>query len=213
MKTRLIVFCLLLAVLLPAGPLQAGEATRQLQDFFAAKGAISARFVQTVQGAAFAQPQESHGFLLMQRPGKFRWDYETPYQQLIVADGRSLWIYDKDLEQVIVKPLDQALGDTPAMLLSGQGSLEGRFVVSELPEPREGLYWVQLLPRQEDPSFKELRLGFNDNGLAAMELVDGFGQLTRLEFSSLREDVKVPAGSFDFAPPAGVDVVGQPAAD
>ena len=106
-------------------PTQAGKAVDQLDAFLASSGAMSADFVQTVQGAAFSQSKESRGTLIMQRPGKFRWDYQTPYKQLILADGKRLWIYDEDLAQVVVKPLNLALGDTPALLVSGK-SLAGK---------------------------------------------------------------------------------------
>jgi outer membrane lipoprotein carrier protein len=202
---------LLWLLVLLVGQAQAGEAIDRLNAFFNSRGALRADFVQTVSGAAFAQPEVSRGTLLMQRPGKFRWDYQTPYQQLIVADGKRLWIYDPDLEQVIVKPLGEALGDTPALLLSGGSSVSERFVVTELPEPRDGLRWVQLLPRQSEAGFQELRLGFGPRQLQRMELVDGFGQLTTLEFSNLQENVTLPANSFTFVIPSGVDVVDESA--
>lgn len=201
-----------MAALLLAAPLQAGQAIERLNAFFSASGGMRAEFVQTVKGAAFSQPEVSTGTLMMQRPGKFRWDYQTPYQQLIVADGQRLWIYDQDLEQVIVKPLDEALGDTPALLLSGGSSVSERFVVSELPEPRDGLLWVQLLPRQAEAGFQELRLGFGREHLQRMELVDSFGQHTMLEFSRMQENITLPAKSFQFVAPQGVDVVGDPEA-
>jgi len=188
---------------------QAGEGLDRLNAFFNTEGGIRAEFVQTVEGAAFSQPERSSGTLLMQRPGKFRWDYLSPHPQLIVADGQRLWIYDPDLEQVIVKSQNEALGDTPAQLLSGGGLIEERFVVSELNEPRDGLHWVQLLPRQAEAGFEELRLGFDPRFLVEMELVDGFGQVTRLRFSGMEEGITIPADSFEFVPPEGVDVVGN----
>jgi len=186
----------------------AGEAMDRLNAFFAASGGMRADFVQTVQGSAFAQPERSSGSLMMLRPGRFRWDYREPYAQQIVADGERLWVYDADLEQVVVKPMDEALGDTPALLLSGDATAPQRFVIHELPEPRDGLRWVQLLPRQKDTGFEELRLGFDARSLRRMELVDGFGQLTRLDFSNVQENVTLPADAFRFVPPKGVDVIG-----
>lgn len=188
----------------------AGEATERLQAFFNEKGALRAQFVQQVQGAAFAQPEESRGVLMMQRPGKFRWDYREPYEQQIVADGQRLWIYDMDLEQVVVKPMDEALGDTPALLLSGKGAVEERFQVQELSPTEDGLLWVELTPKQKESGFESLRLGFQGKELAQMELTDSFGQLTRLRFSRQEHDVELPADTFHFVPPKGVDVVGDP---
>lgn len=151
----------------------------------------------------------------MQRPGKFRWDYQTPYKQLILADGQRLWIYDPDLDQVVVKPLEAALGDTPALLLSGKGlsgkqSLEQQFNIIESLEAQDGLYWVTLKPTARDSSFQEVRLGFDEKHLRRMELVDGFGQQTLLEFFDMQTNVEVPPDSFRFDPPKGVDIVGKP---
>lgn len=198
-----------LGIFLFATAVQAGEATDRLSAFFAEKGALRADFVQTVQGAAFAQPEESRGVLIMQRPGKFRWDYRQPYQQQIIADGKRLWVYDVDLEQVVVKPMDEALGDTPALLLSGGGSVTDRFDVTELPDQGDGLAWVQLVPKQADTGFSELRLGFDKQDLQRMELRDNFGQITRLAFSHMQRNVDVPPATFHFVPPKGVDVVGE----
>lgn len=201
--------CLTMLFSLFVGAAHAGEAVDRLNAFIGSEGAIRGEFVQTVQDAAFSQPEKSRGTLAMQR-GKFRWDYQSPYQQLIVADGKYLWIYDVDLEQVIVKELDEALGDTPALLLSGGSSLNERFNVEELFQPQEDLLWVRLLPREADPSFKELRFAFGPRHLARMELVDGFGQVTRLDFSNMERGVVLPADTFNFVPPEGVDLVGNP---
>ena len=202
----LLIGCLLM---LPF-PLQAASVTERLQTFFAEKGSMSADFVQTVRGAAFAQPEESRGTLLLQRPGKFRWDYMQPYKQQIVADGQRLWVYDVDLEQVIVKPMDAALGDTPALLLSGGGNISERFEISALTDRDDNLQWVRLIPKQKDTGFKEIRLGFGAKHLLGMELVDGFDQVTRLIFSNVKTGESLPKDSFHFAPPEGVDVVGDP---
>jgi outer membrane lipoprotein carrier protein len=188
---------------------QAGEATDRLKAFFDEQGAMRAHFVQTVQGAAFDQPEESSGVLMMQRPGRFRWDYEKPYKQEIVADGKRLWIYDVDLDQVVVKPMSEALGDTPAMLLSGEGNLEERFQIHELAPTEGGLLWVELIPKQKESGFESLRLAFKGADLARMELTDSFGQVTRLRFSQLERHVHLPPDTFRFVPPKGVDVVGD----
>ena len=188
---------------------QAASVTDRLQSFFAEKGSMSADFVQTVQGAAFAQPEESRGTLLLQRPGKFRWDYTQPYKQQIVGDGHRVWIYDMDLEQVIVKPMDAALGDTPALLLSGGVDISERFEISALADHADNLQWVKLIPKQKDTGFKEIRLGFGPKHLQGMELVDGFDQVTRLVFSNVKTGENLPKDSFRFVPPEGVDVVGD----
>ncbi len=211
---RFFVFLCVCVLLSWGAPLLAGqEATDRLNDFFAKKGAMRAEFVQTVQGAAFVQPEESRGTLLMQRPGKFRWDYRLPYEQQIIADGKQLWIYDVDLEQVIVKPLDKALGDTPALLLSGDGGVAQRFDIKELPDRGDELLWVQLLPKQTDTGFTTVKLGFDQQHLRSMELVDGFEQVTKLIFSNVETGITLPADTFDFVPPKGVDVIGGKAGE
>ena len=199
-----------LVALLLVTPVLAGPGMDRLNAFFAEQGAMRAEFVQTVEGAAFAQPETSRGSLLMQRPGKFRWDYRKPYVQQIIADGKHLWIFDVDLDQVIVKPLGKALGDTPALLLSGSGSVTERFDIKEQTDRGDGLLWVQLLPKQADTGFKAVRLGFDKQHLRSMELVDGFDQVTRLAFSNVQTGIDLPADTFVFVPPKGVDVVGDP---
>ena len=205
-------FVLLLTSLFASSAL-AGKAIDRLDAFFSAKGALRADFTQTVEGAAFSQPKVSRGVLMMQRPGKFRWDYRAPYPQLILADGKHLWIYDEDLAQVVVKPLDAALGDTPALLLSSEGlssgSLQQNFFITELSESLDGLYWVQLLPRATESNFQEMTLGFGERHISKMILVDGFGQRTELAFSNVESNAKLPLDSFVFVPPKGVDVIGN----
>jgi outer membrane lipoprotein carrier protein len=202
-------YCVTAVLLLMTLSAYAGPATDRLNAFFAEKGSMRADFVQTVQGAAFAQPEESRGTLLLQRPGKFRWDYTQPYKQQIVGDGQRVWIYDVDLEQVIVKPMDAALGDTPALLLSGGADISERFEISTLTDRADNLQWVQLIPKQKDTGFKEIRLGFGPKHLLGMELVDGFDQVTRLVFSNVKIGESLPKDSFRFVPPEGVDVVGD----
>ncbi len=201
---------LLLSTALPA---QAGLGTDRLHAFFTAQGGLRATFVQTVQDAAFDQPEISRGTLMLLRPNRFRWDYQEPYKQQIVADGRRLWLYDEDLAQVVVKPLDAALGDTPAMLLSGSGAIEDRFTLKELPERGDGLAWVQLTPKQKDTGFEVVRLGFDAHDLRRMELVDGFGQVTRMRFDDVVRDPAIKPAAFRFVPPPGVDVIGEPGDD
>ncbi len=198
-----------LVMVFTAANVQADAVIERLQAFFSEQGSMRADFVQTVRGAAFAQPEESSGTFMLQRPGKFRWDYRLPYEQQIIADGKRLWIYDVDLEQVIVKPMDAALGDTPALLLSGGDAVLARFDIDGLTDRADDLLWVRLVPKQADTGFKEIRLGFGPKHLLSMELVDGFGQVTRLVFSHVETGVRLPKDSFRFVPPEGVDVVGE----
>jgi outer membrane lipoprotein carrier protein len=148
----------------------------------------------------------SAGSFEFSRPNRFRFAYSKPFEQLIVSDGQKVWLHDIDLNQVSVRPLDQALGATPAALLAG-GSLERDFELSALPA-RDGLDWAQASPRAKDGSVTRLLVGFRGKELAALEIVDAFGQRSLLQFSAVQQGVAVPAERFRFVPPAGVDVIG-----
>jgi len=134
--------------------------------------------------------QESRGVLAFSRPGKFRWTYVKPYAQLIVGDGSRVWIYDEDLKQVTVKKLDQALGSTPAALLAGNNEAMGAFRLSDK-GARDGLEWLEALPREKEGNFEKIRMGFGPAGLEVMELADSFGQTTVLRFESLEHNPPV----------------------
>ncbi len=152
---------------------------------------------------------ETTGTFTFQRPGKFRWVYEKPYEQLIVGDGDKLWIYDRDLNQVIVRKLDGALGSSPAALLSGDNALERNFELTAAVGGVDGLEWVDAKPKAADTGFERVRLGFKDNLPRVMELKDTFGNVTRLEFGTFERNATLDAGQFKFVPPKGADVVGE----
>ena len=165
-----------------------------------------ANFTQTVSSPDGAKKKTSSGSFEFSRPNRFRFAYSKPFEQLIVSDGQKVWLHDIDLNQVSVRLLDQALGSTPAALLAG-GTLERDFELSALPA-RDGLDWVQARPRAKDGTVAELRVGFRGKDLAALELVDAFGQRSVLLFSAVQQGVTVPAERFRFVPPAGADVIG-----
>ena len=187
----------------------AADATQRLNDFFKNVQALRADFQQVVADPRGKTIQDARGTFLMQRPNKFRWNYQKPYEQIIVADGAKLWVYDKDLEQVTVKKLDEALGNTPALLLSGVQPLAENFRITELTDRTDGLQWVVLTPKNDEANFKQVRLAFGKHSLEVMELVDSFEQTTQLRFSSVQSNVKFTAHEFKFTPPKGVDVVGD----
>ena len=165
-------------------------------------------FTQTVTARSGRAPQVSSGTFAFSRPGKFRWSYEKPFQQLIVGDGDKLWIYDKDLNQVIVKKLGLALGSSPAALLAGDNALEKSFTLTG-GVSSEGLEWVNAKPKTNDSGFQEVRIGFADNLPKRMELVDNFGQVTQLDFSVFDRNATVDPAQFRFTPPRGADIVGE----
>ncbi|MGH8556363.1 MAG: outer membrane lipoprotein chaperone LolA [Methylococcales bacterium] len=183
----------------------AGDAVNQLNRFLADTRTLSADFKQVAIDEEGRPGQSVSGTFLLAKPGKFRWDYLQPYKQEIVANGKKVWFYDTDLEQVTVKKLDNAIGSTPALLLTGEVSLDENFVIEDQGE-REGMRWTRLAPRWEDNSFKSISIGIEGGNLKGMELSDNFGQLTRILFSRLKINKPIEAGRFEFIAPEGVDI-------
>ncbi|MDR0576677.1 MAG: outer membrane lipoprotein chaperone LolA [Candidatus Accumulibacter sp.] len=188
-------------------PAHAGALDR-LNRFLATTKTLSADFEQVVVAKNGRRPRQSAGTMLISRPGKFRWQIDRPYSQLLVGDGEQVWMYDPDLRQATVKKMDAALGSTPAALLVGEDALEENFDLRELGE-REGLEWLEARPKSPDGGFERLQLGFDGEHLKAMELHDNFGQTASLVFSGIKRNPPLPAESFHFTPPAGVDVIGE----
>jgi len=181
----------------------------RVDEFLGSLKTLSADFVQVVRGRDGQITSRATGTLSLSRPDRFRWDYRTPYVQTIVADGRRLWLYDSDLDQVTVRALEAGLGSTPAMLLSGAGSVADSFTGG--PVETDGSWtWCRLTPRDRATDFELVSLGFNTKGeLAAMELKDKLGQTTALDFSNVRRNVPLDANLFRFVPPQGADVIGD----
>ncbi len=180
----------------------------KLHRFLETTKTLRADFAQIVVAKNGKRPQQSVGVMMISRPGKFRWQIEKPYSQLLVGDGEKIWMYDSDLRQVTVKKMDSALGSTPAALLVGSNSLEKNFNLRELGE-REGLEWVEATPKSADSGFEKLQLGFSGEELKAMELFDNFGQTTSLAFTNVQLNPALPAAQFRFTPPTGADVIGE----
>ena len=181
-------------------------ATQDLQRFFNQVQRYSARFDQVTLDEAMNPIQESSGSLWIERPGKFRWNYTVPYEQHIVGDGKQVWVYDVELKQAAVRRMEGALGATPAILLSGKGVLDVVFVIKDL--GRQGqLDWVELTPKKNDGGFEKIRLGFEKGKIRTLEMIDGFGQTTRVTLRDAQENAKISADKFIFKPPAGVDVI------
>lgn len=195
---------LLVAALQPA----AAGGIDQLKAFLTETKTARANFVQVVVSRSGRKPQQSAGIMAFARPGKFRWSYEKPYQQLLVSDGVRLWTYDKDLEQVTIKKLGDALGSSPVALLAGNGDLEQNFTLTEHGKV-DGLEIVDAVPRDKDSSFGRVRIGFADKVPRLMEVRDSFGQVTTLMFSSFERNPTLPPAMFTFVPPKGVDVIGE----
>lgn len=196
------------ASLLVGGVAYAATGTEQLQQFFENTKSARASFSQVVVSKSGKTGQKASGSMLFQRPGKFRWNYEKPYDQLIVGDGSKLWTYDKDLNQVVVKSLGQAIGSSPAALLAGSNDLDKNFTVRDAGE-RDGMAWIEATPKSQDSGFELVRIGFKAGVPQAMEVHDNFGQTTQLQFAGFERNPSVSADSFRFTPPKGADVVGE----
>lgn len=203
-RRRLLGAAALGLALLAAGPAQAG-AVQALQAFVDQAKSGRASFVQTVSSPDGAKVQRSSGRFEFLRPNRFRFAYERPFEQLIVADGSKVWIHDLDLEQVTERPLAEALGATPAALLAG-GRVDQDFSLEPLPDA-EGLQWLRATPRQAEGGIQSLKIGFRGPTLAEVEIQDAFGQRSRLVFSGLELNVKLAPERFRFVPPAGTAVI------
>ena len=199
-------FALAFGALVPL-PLRA-SALEQFSRFISNTQSARAAFEQKVYGRNAKVVQESKGSFAFLRPGKFRWSYDKPYAQLIVGDGTRVWVYDPDLSQVTVKRMDQALTSTPAALLAGDNEVLRSFKLTES-GAKDGLEWLEAIPKDKEGGFDRIRLGFGPSGPEVMELSDSFGQLTVLRLSSFERNPKLDPGLFRFVPPKGADVVGD----
>jgi outer membrane lipoprotein carrier protein len=187
------------------------DALDTLREFVREAKTGKASFTQTVTSPASAgkpaKNKTSSGTFEFSRPNRFRFAYTKPFEQLIVADGTKVWIFDPDLNQASSRKLTDALGATPASLLAG-GQLDQDFTLKAQPD-RDGLSWVLATPKVKDSSFETIRIGFDGKQLAAIDITDNFGQRSYLRFAQVATNVPVAAESFRFTPPAGADVIEQ----
>lgn len=184
----------------------AAEGTDALKRFVQDVKSARAAFTQTVTSPDGAKKKSSSGSFEFSRPGRFRFDYAKPYEQTIVGDGQQVWLYDPDLNQVTVRPFDKAVGSTPAALLAG-GSLDSDFDLKD-DAGEADLRWVLATPKVKDgQNIQSMRVGFRGTALAALEIIDSFGQRSRLDFKSFDANGTVPAERFTFTPPPGSDVL------
>src|SRR5688572_25950111 len=205
MAVRLFLLAFLSFLSLPAF---AQSSLDRFQTYVRTTQAAKADFDQKVYDRTGKLVQESKGNFAFHRPGRFRWTYAKPNTQLIVGDGERVWIYDEDLKQVTVRRLAKALGSTPAALLAGAADIEKAFDLSDAGD-KDGLAWVDARPREKEAGFERVKLGLGVSGVEAMELVDHFGQTTRLKFSSIVRNPRLDGSEFRFTPPKGADVLGD----
>ncbi|MGH8816927.1 MAG: outer membrane lipoprotein chaperone LolA [Achromobacter pestifer] len=184
----------------------AASAQEQLKAFVATVTAATGSFSQyTVNNQGRTQPAQT-GVFSFQRPGKFKWAVQKPYEQLVISDGRTVFQFDPDLAQVTERKVDAAIGTSPAAILFGSGSLEQSFDVSALPA-KDGVEWLRAKPRTADAGFSRVDIGMKNNLPVRVELLDSFGQTTRVDLSAIASNPQMSDKEFQFTPPKGVDVV------
>lgn len=184
----------------------AASAQEQLRAFVTTVTSATGSFSQyTVNDQGRTQPAQT-GVFSFQRPGKFKWAVQKPYEQLVISDGRQVFQYDPDLAQVTERKVDAAIGTSPAAILFGSGSLEQSFDVSALPA-KDGVDWLRAKPRTADAGFSRVDIGMKNNLPVRVELLDSFGQTTRVDLSGIQANPQLPAKEFQFTAPKGVDVV------
>ena len=179
-----------------------------LRDFFNHTNTMRAKFSQVVTDTQGRKVQEVEGTMQLQRPNKFRWDYNKPYEQQIISDGKDVFLYDTDLQQVTVRALSHAIGSSPAALLAGGDAVEKSFTLKNAIR-KDGLTWVLALPKDKDSGFERVLLGFKAFKLRKMELYDSFNHVTNITFDAVERNPTLQATTFLFTPPKGVDVVGE----
>ena len=207
-KPGCIVVFALLVLPQAAAAARTDTAIRQMHVFLQQVHSLQADFTQIVLDPNLQEVKKSVGTLAIKRPDRFRWDYATPNKEIIVADGKRVWIYDVELQEVTVKPLNGTLAASPAVLLSGSNNVEKSFTVKDLGE-KNGLQWVGLKPKIKDTDFNSVQLGFKGNNVSVMELKDALGDLTRITFSHMVLNPPIPDSLFQFTPPPGADVIGD----
>ena len=206
MARLILLFIAFLPAILPGAAGAAGIET--LKAMLEQTTTARAHFAQMVLDKNLKMLQQATGTMQFSRPGKFRWEYDKPQEQVIVSDGAKVWLYDKDLNQVTVRRIDRALGSSPAALLAGSNEIEKSYALTAIGN-QEGLDWLEAVPRAQETTFEKIRMGFGKSGLEAMELRDQFGQVTVIKFSTIERNVKLPPEAFRFTPPKGADVISE----
>jgi outer membrane lipoprotein carrier protein len=202
----------LVGIACASGVAQAADALEQFKSFVAGSKSARGEFVQRVArlegGASLKVSKESSGTFQFSRPGRFIWTYKKPYEQVLQADGEKLYIYDRDLNQVTVRKLGNALGSSPAAILFGSNDIEKNFTLKE-GAARDGMNWLEAVPKAKDTTFEKIGIAMKDGVPAAMELRDSFGQVTLLSFRKFEKNPALPDTQYRFVPPKGADVLEQ----
>jgi len=189
-------------VVLPAH----ADARAQLDEFLAKVKSFHARFEQQLFDEVGERLETSSGEVDIVRPGRFNWSYEKPYRQRIVSDGRTLWVYDADLEQVTINDVDLGSGDSPGRLLGDEVDVDASFTVEPLPA-KDGIEWLKLTPKASQRQFNEIELGLREGTVVSMRMKDNLGQTTAIDFSDIDRAAQIDPSTFRFEPPKGVDII------
>jgi outer membrane lipoprotein carrier protein len=199
----------LLFLLLASFNLQAKQSTMDiLVEAFANIKTYQAGFIQTLYDSREKQLQKSSGLVYIKKPGKFRWDYKKPHQQLIVSNNLELWVFDVDMDQATVRKVDDVLASAPAVLLGSDKPIYESFDLKDMGQ-REGLAWVQLIPKNKDSDFNTIYVAMDKGEVRVMELRDNFEQVTQIKFNNAVINKDINDAQFEFIPPKGVDVLGR----
>lgn len=206
MLNKIVLNLFIVSLLMMANPANAEKnPIERLKSFLATTSSLTADFKQVTIDESGQAKQTSHGQFYLNRPGKFRWSYNKPFIQEIVSNKGKVWFYDADLEQVVIKKMDDSLGSTPALLLSGDVALEENFTLQQQGVDKD-LLWIKLSPKNEESGFNYILIGLDGDMLGGMELSDNFGQLTRIYFTNLKINPELDQTIFDFIAPKGVDI-------
>lgn len=206
-RSRCSAFLLLLGCLLPV--FAEATAIESLKTFIRETRTVRADFSQTLYDQSARAIQESKGMMQFERPEKFRWVYEKPYEQMIVGDGTQVWFYDPDLNQVTIRQFNIAIGSSPAALLAGSSTIEENFELVELGVQND-LEWLEATPKSKESAFEFIQMAFSRDGeLKIMALRDNFGQTTLLSFSGWNKNPALSADLFKFVPPDNADVISE----
>lgn len=184
------------------------DGVSSLRDFFNNTNTMRAQFSQVVHDKQGRKEQEVEGTMQLQRPNKFRWDYKKPYEQQIVSDGKQVFLFDTELQQVTIRELSKTLGSSPAAMLAGGEDVEKSFTLKNATR-KDGLTWVLALPKDKESGFDRVLLGFKADKLRKMELYDSFNHITHITFNEVERNPVLQDSTFLFTPPKGVDVVGE----
>jgi len=196
----------LAGVLFPLSDLTGAAIAGPLERFFSEVRTLHATFRQTVLTDDLKPIDESEGELWLSRPGRFRWNYGDPLEQVVMADGEHLWVYDPGLEQAVVRDQAEALGDTPAGLLAGDADLNRSYLVERLGQ-QAGIYWVSLFPKDANSAFSQIQFGFELDTLRLVQMLDPLEQITRIRFADVKVNTAFAAEQFRLSLPKGTDVI------